>query len=70
MRCLTAFGERISARDPDGQTTEIQIRVALNNRFNAFATAEIVRMAQRQWGRDKSRLKHELRKKTLENKAQ
>ena len=45
MRCLNAFGERISARDPDRQTAEIQIRVALMNRFNALGTAEIVRVA-------------------------
>jgi len=45
MRCLKAFGERISARDPDRQTAEIQIRVALMNRFNALGTAEIVRVA-------------------------
>ena len=34
-RCLKAFGERIAARHPDGQTAEIQIRIALINRFNA-----------------------------------
>ena len=45
MRCLKAFGDRISARDPDRQTAEIQIRVALINRFNALGTAEIVRVA-------------------------
>ena len=45
MRCLKAFGERISARDPDRQTAEIQIRVALMNRFSALGTAEIVRVA-------------------------
>lgn len=43
MRCLKAFGERIAARDPDRQTAEIHIRVALINRFNALGTAEIVR---------------------------
>ena len=42
---LKAFGERITARDPDRQTAEIPIRVALINRFNALATAEIVRAA-------------------------
>jgi len=31
MRCLKAFGERISATDLDRQTAEIQIRVALMN---------------------------------------
>jgi hypothetical protein len=44
MRWLKAFGERISARHPDSQTAEIQIRVALINRFNALGTAEIVRV--------------------------
>ena len=45
MRCLKSFGERIAARDPDRQTAEIQIRVALINRFNALGAAEIVRVA-------------------------
>jgi hypothetical protein len=45
MRCLKAFGERIAARDPDRQTAEIQIRIALMNRFAALGTAEIVRVA-------------------------
>jgi len=44
MRCFKAFGERIAARDPDRQTAEIHIRVALMNRFNALGTAEIVRV--------------------------
>jgi hypothetical protein len=30
---------------PDRQTAEIHIRIALINRFNAFGTAEIVRVA-------------------------
>tara|TARA_R110002110_G_scaffold33407_7_gene114486 strand:+ start:1341 stop:1700 length:360 start_codon:yes stop_codon:yes gene_type:complete len=45
MRCLKAFGERISASDPDSQTAEIHIRIALINRFNALGSAEIVRVA-------------------------
>lgn len=45
MRCLKSFGERIAARDPDRQTAEIHIRVALINRFNAVGTANIVRAA-------------------------
>ena len=45
MRCLKSFGERIAARDPDRQTAEIHIRVALINRFNALGTAELVRVA-------------------------
>ncbi|MDP5221100.1 transposase, partial [Ruegeria sp. 2205SS24-7] len=45
MRCLKAFGERIAARDPDRQTAEIHIRIALRNRFNALGTAEFTRVA-------------------------
>lgn len=45
MRCLKAFGERIAARDPDRQTAEIHIRIALMNRFSALGTAEIERVA-------------------------
>ncbi len=45
MRCLKAFGERIASRDPDRQTAEIHIRIALMNRFNALGTAEIERVA-------------------------
>ncbi len=45
MRSLKAFGERIAARDPDRQIAEIQIRIALMNRFSALGTAEIVRVA-------------------------
>ena len=45
MRCLKSFGERIMARDPDRQTAEIHIRIALMNRSNALGTAEIVRVA-------------------------
>jgi hypothetical protein len=37
--------ERIAARHPDSQTAEIQIRVALINRFNSLGTAEIIRAA-------------------------
>ncbi len=45
MRGLKAFAKRIAARDPDRQTAEIQIRLALINRFNALGTAEIIRLA-------------------------
>ena len=44
MRRLKSFGERIAARDPERQTAEIHIRVALMNRFNALGTAEIIRV--------------------------
>jgi len=40
MRRLKAFAARISARDPDRQAAEIQIRSALMNRFSALDTAE------------------------------
>jgi hypothetical protein len=42
MRGHKAFGERIAARDPDRQTAEIQIRVALMNRVNTLGTAAIL----------------------------
>ena len=45
MRCLKAFSERIAARDPERQTAEIHIRIALMNPFNALGTGEIVRVA-------------------------
>ena len=39
MRCLKAFGEKITSRDPDRQTAEIHIRIALMNRFNVLGQA-------------------------------
>lgn len=42
---LKSFGLRIATRDPDRQTAEIQIRIALMNRFNAVGTAGIERVA-------------------------
>ncbi len=44
MRCIKAFGERTAARHPDSQTAEIQICVALINRFNALGTPVIIRV--------------------------
>lgn len=44
MRCLKSFGERISSRDPNRQTAEIHVRIALMNRFNVLGTAEIERL--------------------------
>ena len=41
---LKAFGKHIAARDPDRQTAEIQIRVALMNRISDLGTAEIIRV--------------------------
>lgn len=46
MRRLKSFGERIMARDPDRQTAEIHIRIALTNRFSALGRAEITRVAR------------------------
>ncbi len=46
MNCLKAFGERIAARDPDRQTAEIQIRIAIMNKYNALGTAEIKALAR------------------------
>ena len=42
---LKSFDERIASRDPDRQTPEVHIRVALMDRFNALGTAEIKRVA-------------------------
>lgn len=41
MNCLNRFGERIMSRDPDRQTAEIHIRIAIMNTFSALGTAEI-----------------------------
>ncbi len=45
MRCLRAFGERIASRDPDRQTAEVYIRVALIDRVNALGHTGIGRVA-------------------------
>lgn len=45
MRGLKGSADRIAARDPDRKTAEIQISVALINRFNALGTADFVRVA-------------------------
>ncbi len=44
MNCLKLFGERIMSRDPNRQTAEIQIRIAIMNRFSALGRAEIERV--------------------------
>ncbi|MEI4488716.1 IS5/IS1182 family transposase, partial [Frigidibacter sp. MR17.14] len=33
---------RIASRHPDRQTAEIQIRIAIMNRYNSLGTAEII----------------------------
>ncbi|MBU2959638.1 IS5 family transposase [Citreicella sp. C3M06] len=45
MNRLKLFGERITSRDPDRQTAEIQIRIAIMNRFSALGRAEIKAIA-------------------------
>ena len=45
MRCLKSFGERIAARDPDRQTAEIHIRIAIMNTFSALGRAAIEAVA-------------------------
>ena len=45
MNRLKLCGERIMSRDPNRQTAEIQIRIAIMNRFNALGQAEIKRVA-------------------------
>ncbi len=42
MNRLKLFGERITTRASDSQTVEIQIRIAIMNRFSALGRAEIV----------------------------
>jgi len=41
MNRLKLFGERIMSQDPDSQTAEIQIHIAIMNRFSALGRAEI-----------------------------
>ena len=45
MRCLKLLGERLSARTPNRQTAEPQIRAALLNRFTQLGTPETMRVA-------------------------
>ena len=40
MNRLKLFGERIMSREPDRQTAEIQIRIAIMNRCSALGRAE------------------------------
>ena len=44
MRCFKLLGERLMARDFDRQDAEIQIRIALMNRFTSLGTSETVHM--------------------------
>ncbi len=42
MNRLKLFGDRIMSRDPDRQTAEVQIRIAIMNRCSALGRAETV----------------------------
>ncbi|BAQ67653.1 transposase [Rhodovulum sulfidophilum] len=45
MNCLKRFGERIMSQDPERQTAEIHIRIAIMNTFSALGRAEIEAVA-------------------------
>ncbi len=45
MRSMKLLGERLTARTPDRQTAELQIRAALLNRFSQLGTPETRRVA-------------------------
>ena len=45
MNRLKLFGDRIMSRDPEGQTAEIQIRIAIMDRCSALGRAEIEAVA-------------------------
>ena len=45
MRCLKLLGERLTSRASDRQTAELQIRIALLNRFTRLARPETRRVA-------------------------
>ena len=41
MNCMKLLGQRLMARDFDRQVAEVQIRIAIMNRFSALGRAEI-----------------------------
>jgi hypothetical protein len=45
MRCAKLMGERVMALDFDRQFVELQVRVAIFNRFTQVGTPETVRVA-------------------------
>ncbi len=45
MNRLKSCGDRIMSRDPDRQTAEIHIRIAIINRASALGRAEIKAVA-------------------------
>ena len=44
MRCCKLLGERVMARDFDRQVTELQVRVAILNRFTHLGTPSTQRI--------------------------
>ena len=44
MRCFKLLGERVMARDFDRQVTELQVRVAILNRFTHLGTPSTQRI--------------------------
>ncbi len=63
MRCMKLLGERLTARTPDRQTAELQIRAALLNRFSQLGTPKTRRVAERRQGSGAARPPAELRNK-------
>ncbi len=57
MNCLKLFGERIMSRDPNRQTAEIQIRIAIMNRTSVLGRAEIEAVALSHTGKGKLAVK-------------
>ena len=44
MRCFKLLGERVMARDFERQVAELQVRVAILNRFTQLGTPTTVRV--------------------------
>ena len=45
MRCFKLLGERVMARDFDRQVAELQVRVAILNRFTRLGTPDTIRVS-------------------------
>jgi len=45
MRCFKLLGERVMARDFDRQVAELQVRVAILNRFTQLGTPDTIRVS-------------------------
>lgn len=69
MRCIKAFSERTTSRDPDHQAVEVQIHVALMNWFNALGATEIERVARAKRGKGHARRIHDFCNTSLGSQA-